>query len=208
MSKITELKFNQPIDASVFEFQETAAQPTSDANITGESPKNQSSELIETDGELSESIRLETFELVWKTVNDTFYDRSFNGVDWQAIHEKYLPLARITVKNDDFHKLLNRMVQELHLSHFKVVAPKNVLTLSSGAAKLNSGTIGFGAQWIDNQMLVSGVAKNFPAEAAGIRPGFILQRINGKTPDELYAQYQKDNPGFRLREELARARRR
>lgn len=202
-SKVTELKFNIPVTASVFNFQEAAVQPTSTS--TGESRTDKLSPKTET-GELSESIRLETFERVWKIVNDSFYDRTFNGVNWQAIQDRYLPVAKTTVTTDDFHRLLNRMVQELRLSHFKVVAPKNVMTLSSGAANLNNGTIGLSLQWIDNQLLVSAVKKDSPAALAKIRPGFALLKINDKTSEQLYAEYQKNNSGYQLREELARVR--
>src|ERR1700682_4694569 len=37
-------------------------------------------------------LRQETFEIVWKTVNQRFYDPKFGGVDWQAVHERYAPL--------------------------------------------------------------------------------------------------------------------
>ena len=204
VSKIIELKFNVPVSDSLFEFEETNAQPT--PKVSGEPRKIEVPGQIETDGEPAESIRLETFERVWKKVNDTFYDRTFNGVNWQAVHDRYLPAVKTTVKSNDFHELLNRMVQELHLSHFKVVPPNSVVTLSSGAANLNGGAVGLSLQWIDNQMLVSAVEKDSPAESAKIRPGFIVNKINGKTPDELYAEYKKTATGFQFREELARVR--
>lgn len=205
-NKITGLKLNVPIDASIFEFKEAAANPTATVEKTSASLQTELPKQTGASNELSESLRLETFERVWKIVNDTFYDRTFNNVDWQAIHERYLPLAKQTTQSDGFHKLLNKMVQELRLSHFRVMQPENVLTLSSRPRDLNTGSIGLGFQWIDNQLLVSSVKKDSPAEAAGIRSGFILKRINGKTPEELYVEYQKNNPGFQLKEELARPR--
>ena len=32
--------------------------------------------------------RQEAFEIVWKTVNQTFYDPKFGGVDWKAVHDR------------------------------------------------------------------------------------------------------------------------
>lgn len=204
-SKIVELKFNAPVDASIFEYKEGATTDTtkgsggSGAALPTDSPK-------QSGGEISESLRLQTFERVWKLVNDTFYDRAFNNVDWQAVHKRYLPLAKTTARSDEFHKLLDQMVGELHLSHFKVSPPDAVLTLNSTAAELKNGSIGLSVKWIANQMLITGVKKDSPAALAGIKPGFVLNRINGKTPDELYADYKKNNPNFQFKEELARSR--
>ena len=33
------------------------------------------------------------FDEVWQTIADKFYDRTFRGVDWPAMREKYRPLA-------------------------------------------------------------------------------------------------------------------
>ena len=33
--------------------------------------------------------RVETFEIVWKTINESFFDPKFGGVDWRAVHEHY-----------------------------------------------------------------------------------------------------------------------
>lgn len=207
--KITELKFNAPFKSEIFEYQEAATTQSPETVLKPNAGVDQSkaeSPRDEKSGEVSKTTRLETFENVWKTVNDTFYDRSFNGVNWQAVHDKYLPQVLATAGSDDFHKLLNRMVQELHLSHFKVLPPNSVMTLSSGAVNAVSGTVGLKLQYVENQMLVAGVKKDSPAALAGIRPGFILRRVDGKTPEELYAAYKKENSGFQLREKLARAR--
>ncbi len=209
ISKITGLKFNEPFKSEIFEFQETTSSSTSPAvSKSDAAQKSSRTETPQTEksGELSETARLDTFETVWKTVNDTFFDQAFNGVNWRAIHDKYLPLAKGDAQSEDFHKLLNRMVQELHLSHFKVVPPTGVRTLSSRASESGNGSIGLSVQYVGNQMLAAAVKKDSPAALAGIRPGFVLRRVNGKTPDELYAEYRKENTGFQLREKLARAR--
>ena len=80
------------------------------------------------------------------------------------------------------------------------------MTLSSSAANLNNGTLGLSLQWIDNQLIVSAVKKDSSAALANIRPGYALLKINDKTPEQLYAEYQKNNSGYQLREELARVR--
>src|SRR6266513_4508465 len=39
------------------------------------------------------SARSATFEEVWRTVRDRFYDPHLHGLDWSAVRERYLPGA-------------------------------------------------------------------------------------------------------------------
>src|ERR1700748_3748074 len=42
---------------------------------------------------LSLKTRQEVFERVWKDIADHYYDRSFNGVDWNEVRARYKPLV-------------------------------------------------------------------------------------------------------------------
>jgi carboxyl-terminal processing protease len=63
---------------------------------------------------------------VWKTVNERFYDPTFGGVDWQKVHERYLPLVAAAKSDREVHLLLQQMIGELHQSHF-VIVPKEAI---------------------------------------------------------------------------------
>ena len=43
-------------------------------------------------------LKQETFEKVWRIINENFYDPAFNGVDWKAMHDKYLPQSAAAAK--------------------------------------------------------------------------------------------------------------
>jgi hypothetical protein len=32
---------------------------------------------------------MNTFEVVWKQVNETFFDSTFGGIDWRDTHDRY-----------------------------------------------------------------------------------------------------------------------
>src|SRR5574341_942014 len=74
----------------------------------------------------SASLRQETFELVWQTVNKTFHDPNFNGVDWKAMHDRYAPRVAAATSDAELYPLLQMMVNELHQSHFWVIAPEAI----------------------------------------------------------------------------------
>jgi len=76
--------------------------------------------------ESSAKLRQDTFELVWQTVNKTFYDPNFNGVDWKAVHDRYAPRVATATSDAELYSLLQLMVNELHQSHFWVIAPEAI----------------------------------------------------------------------------------
>lgn len=70
--------------------------------------------------------RRETFELVWQTVNKSFYDPTFNGVDWQAVHDRYAPQAARANSDTELYAVLQLMVNELRKSHFVIIPPEAI----------------------------------------------------------------------------------
>jgi tricorn protease len=61
--------------------------------------------------------RGEIFTLMWREVNDNFFDEHMNGVDWKAVHDEYAPLAQGAQNSDELIRLMNEMVGELNASH-------------------------------------------------------------------------------------------
>ncbi len=70
--------------------------------------------------------RLESFDIVWKTVNERFYDPAFGGVDWKKVRERYAPLVAAAQSDHDFHTLLQQMLNELHQSHFVIIPKESI----------------------------------------------------------------------------------
>ena len=63
------------------------------------------------------SARIATFEEVWRTVRDRFYDPHLNGLDWSAVRERYLPDATRASSEEALASVTNSMLSELHASH-------------------------------------------------------------------------------------------
>jgi len=60
------------------------------------------------------------FTDAWRMERDYFYDKNMHGVDWNAMHAKYLPLVdRITTRNE-LSDLIGRFVGELSALHTSV----------------------------------------------------------------------------------------
>lgn len=122
----------------------------------------------------SPKAREQTFQKVWEVVRDKFFDPNFNGVDWNAVHARYAPLVASVGSDNDLYDLLDRMMSELHSSHMEIIRPD-----AMAAARTPPALTGLGVRDIDGHAIVSRVLPGSSAERAGIRLGYILQRVDG-----------------------------
>jgi carboxyl-terminal processing protease len=70
--------------------------------------------------------REEAFRIVWNTVKYDTFDRTYGGVDWDAVRETYAPQVKKTTSDAELHSLLQKMVGELHQSHFTIIPPDSI----------------------------------------------------------------------------------
>src|SRR5438067_13932251 len=66
---------------------------------------------------------LETFEQAWRLIHDQFYDRTYHGLDWDAVRVRWLPKAKAAVTRRELHEVLLAMLAELKTSHTALVEP-------------------------------------------------------------------------------------
>lgn len=157
------------------------------------------------------SARVATFEKVWSTVNEKFYDPAFNGVDWQDVRVRYAPRVAAASSDAELYRLLNEMLGELKASHFAILPPSDAGVIKDGpGTRLDTdgegwgGTAGMTVRLIDGQPTVSAVAENGPADRAGIRPGFLLTRIGDADLAELVARIRKSGRSDQMQRLMAR----
>jgi len=120
-------------------------------------------------GESWESQRDKTFEFVWSTVNDAYYDSTFGGVDWAAIKTKYQPLLPNASDKAALRTLLQSMLGELHKSHFAILPRELAVYTPSERAQI--GTIGIEVAAVEEAVVITEVDLDSPAARAGLRVG-------------------------------------
>jgi carboxyl-terminal processing protease len=133
------------------------------------------------------ALRRQSFEKVWNTVNEKHYDKTFGGVDWKKTREIYEPRALAANTLNEFHAVLRQMLGELKLSHFGIF-PKSAAATANPA---NGGVTGIEIKMIDGHAVIYRLEKDSPAEKAGLKPGFAIRKIDGKTIEELLAPLEK-----------------
>jgi len=126
---------------------------------------------------------MHSFETVWQTVNQAHYDPSFGGVDWKAVHEQYKPQITAAENKKESFLLINQMLFELNLSHLLAVYPDDLKRHMP--VLFAKGGIGIDLRLFDREAVITMVRTGTPAEQAGLRPGFIIERIDGKPVEQI-----------------------
>jgi len=117
-----------------------------------------------------------SFEIAWRVVNDTYFDPTFGGVDWPQLRDRYR--RRVAFASDsDYYTLVNEMLWKLNVSHLAVVPP-DYWSLAEPTV-LAEGSIGMDVRLLEGQVVVTSVEPGSPADEAGLRPGFVVQSIDG-----------------------------
>ena len=141
-----------------------------------------------TDAPLSAGERVEVFEKVWKTIDEKYYDPSFNGVDWGAVRGRYRPLVEAAGGEEEFYDLLNRMAGELRDAHTRVRSPRQNRDRRNREAT-SAGVIIFEAE---GTPVVFDVTPDSEAERAGVLPGMAVRTIDGRPASEALAAARRD----------------
>ncbi|HEV7683647.1 MAG TPA: S41 family peptidase, partial [Pyrinomonadaceae bacterium] len=166
--------------------------------------------------------RQEAFEIVWQTVNDSFYDPKFGGVDGAQVRERYQPQVAKVNNDREFHQLLQQMLNELHQSHFLVIPREAIPKIPVAKSRSSKPTdepddgadedsepeepldslnyklsdrlltgIGIEVRVLEGSAVVTRVEPGSSAARAGLRPGFVIKKVDSRSLDSVIAEIQK-----------------
>ncbi len=143
----------------------------------------------------TEDKRLASFEEAWRLVQTEFFDPTLRGLDWDAVGEKYRPLAATAGTAEERSVVINRMLAELGASHTGHFTPDDIayydlFDIFSGSLRkarerlFPGGRVaydGIGAivRTIGGRTFVTGILDGFPAARAGLRTGDELVTADG-----------------------------
>lgn len=118
------------------------------------------------------------FNAAWQTLDQTFYDPNFHGVNWSQMREKYLPYLPHAVEDRDFQSVVMMMLGELNASHMGFTRPR------SFASPDTSDTGSLGVIWSNERsgegLLIDAILPNTPAarKEVNLKPGERVLAIN------------------------------
>jgi carboxyl-terminal processing protease len=124
------------------------------------------------------AVALATFDVVWQQVDESPYDVERAGLDWSAVRDHYRPKLNDVRDIQSLRSLLQQMLDEIGASHFNIIpAP----ALSVGDAELTGPAnfhLGMEVRLVEDQLLVTAVRPDSPADRAGLQTGWQLLSLD------------------------------
>ena len=120
--------------------------------------------------------RKQIFADAWRALNDGFYDPNFHGKDWQALREKYEPLALSASTSEDFQYIFNLMLGQVNASHMGLSSGDN----QKKTQNIDTGLLGIEGRNTKLGFEISKVLANSPAdrEKSKLKVGDTIVAVN------------------------------
>ena len=166
-------------------------------------PQAQETELTEEQVRLN----LESFDVVWTTINEKHFDTTFSGLDWEALRDELRPKVAEAATMAEARSIMRKLIFSLGLSHFNII-PENVYRNIDGPARKGDlgGVAGLETRVLNGRAVVFRVHDGSSAQAAGIRPGWEIVDINGEYIPDLFPPIMEEfEDNMRLDAYLAQA---
>lgn len=123
------------------------------------------------------AMRQATFTDVWRTVDESYFDPKFGGVDWAAVRVRYQSVLDRAADKEQLRVLLQRMLNELHRTHFAILPKEAAVYRPSQRTRI--GTVGLRLAWIDGQVVITRAEAGSPAAKAGVQRGDAVLAVDG-----------------------------
>jgi carboxyl-terminal processing protease len=135
------------------------------------------------------ALRFETFDTVWRTVNDSYYDPKFGGVDWIAVREKYRLQLPGATDGPHLIALVQKMLGELRRTHFAIIP--RVAAVFNPAERVRIGTVGVDVAWIEEGVVVTHVRPDAKGAKAPLDAGDQITKVDGVALDGMLGALAK-----------------
>ncbi len=140
--------------------------------------------------EQQRELNLRSFDQVWITVRDKFWDPNLGGLDWNAVREELRPRIELARTAGEARAVLQEMIARLGQSHFAILPADVYAELDAEAADQAGGAAstrpsarqadaGLDVRVLDGAAVVTRVQPG-PAAEAGVRPGWQIVAIRGQ----------------------------
>jgi carboxyl-terminal processing protease len=126
------------------------------------------------------------FKQAWAIVEAEYVRDNYNGVDWDAVYDEYLPKAEQVQSSEELHVLLADLIHELGDSHSRFVPPSRMqaefgVGSSDGTPRPWTGIQVWPGPGREDQYLSAWyVCELSPAALAGIETGDSILAVDGE----------------------------
>jgi len=144
-------------------------------------------------------LKVDSFELVWSTLRDHYWDKTMAGLNWQSVHNNYIKELKAAGTADAARSVMIRMLELLPSSHLAII-PGELYSAGRNAGNSrepavdagdqegdDSGSTGLDTIVIDGQIVVEAVEEGSSGARAGVRPGWVIDSVDGAATQRLSA---------------------
>lgn len=117
---------------------------------------------------------LASFDEVWQTIDDTFYDPAFGGLDWPAVRAELRPRVQDAVSPEAARQVIAGMLARLKRSHFVVMSASAV----GDDAPIGEASVPIEVRPIPAGIVITRVEADSAASRAGLAPGMVVLAID------------------------------
>ena len=120
--------------------------------------------------------RLAVFDDAWARINERYYDQQFRGLDWDAQRTIFRAQVAKAESGEELYAVLRRMISSLNDPHTRVFAPDEKFDWW----RPRFVSVGFAIAEIGGLPTVIKVDRDSAAQRAGVRPGDVIETVNGE----------------------------
>src|SRR6185436_8055612 len=126
---------------------------------------------------------VETFDAAWTIIKNTHFDKTMNGLDWNAVRTELEPKAAVAKTPAELRAVIREMLGRLGLSHFALI-PSTADAPGSGSASSgdSSGDPGIEIRLLGRDLVVTHVG---PEVKAPVRAGWRIMQIGSTAAADL-----------------------
>lgn len=128
----------------------------------------------------------ETFDAAWTIIRDTHFDKTMNGLDWEAVRAELKPRAAAARSQTELRGIIRDMLRRLGLSHFALIPSTAEMPAAIPGAHAGSGDTsanpGFDVRLLGRDLIVTSVDRD---AASLVRPGWRILQIESAPMAEL-----------------------
>jgi carboxyl-terminal processing protease len=123
----------------------------------------------------------ETFDAAWTIIRNTHFDKTMNGLDWDAVRSELKPRAAAAKTPAELRAVIRDMLGRLGLSHFALI-PSGAEPSADGGAADTGGNPGIEVRLLGRDLIVTEVDRDV---VGSVKPGWRITQIGSAAVSDL-----------------------
>ena len=129
------------------------------------------------------ALALATFDSAWSRIHHSYYDSTFKGTSWTGVRDELRPRVQAARTEEEVRGVIREMLERIGDSHFALI-PREAADALDPADPAKDAAVpadaGVELRLVEGAVTVTRVEPGGAAEAAGVRPGWVLEAADGR----------------------------